>query len=260
MVVGIDPGRAVAAQPMERGEARQLGADLFGYIECIQRMHDTAQIAEVVAQQLAHFGITYFVFSRLAHSTEAFQRGQIIARMHPGWTQRFYAQRDADNNSCLTGRWAGDEPLFWSEAESFRQADARLMRIYRDAQEFGITDGICIPINCPGRFAATASLSGERVDTSPTARAAMRAITLCTHSRLVRIRALETAHRTRLSRREADCLAWVAKGKTDWEIGEILGISESTAHWYVERAKRRLGVSTRIQAVVGAIQEGLIAP
>ena len=30
--------------------------------------------------------------------------------------------------------------------------------------------------------------------------------------------------------REIECLQWVASGKTDWEIGRVLGIAAATAH------------------------------
>lgn len=55
--------------------------------------------------------------------------------------------------------------------------------------------------------------------------------------------------------RERECLELVARGKSDWEISQLLGIGESTVHKHVESAKRRLGVSTRIQAVVWAVQQ-----
>ncbi|MBB6095007.1 DNA-binding CsgD family transcriptional regulator [Povalibacter uvarum] len=57
-----------------------------------------------------------------------------------------------------------------------------------------------------------------------------------------------------LTPRECQCLELVAEGKSDWAIGQILRISEHTAHRHVENAKRRLGVTTRSHAVVRASQ------
>lgn len=54
----------------------------------------------------------------------------------------------------------------------------------------------------------------------------------------------------RLSPRERDCLVFVAQGKSDWEIGMILGVSKTTAHTHIENAKRKLDCRTRAQAVV----------
>jgi LuxR family quorum-sensing system transcriptional regulator CciR len=58
-----------------------------------------------------------------------------------------------------------------------------------------------------------------------------------------------------LTPRQRDCVVLVAQGKSDWQIGRLLGISESTVHKHVEDAKRRFGVSTRIQLVVRSLAD-----
>jgi len=55
-----------------------------------------------------------------------------------------------------------------------------------------------------------------------------------------------------LSRREVQCLHWLAAGKTFSEAAMILDISERTMRFHVGNAKRRLGVSSTMQAVVSA--------
>ena len=63
----------------------------------------------------------------------------------------------------------------------------------------------------------------------------------------------------RVTPREGQVLHWIAAGKSDWEIGQILNISAKTVNFHVERAKRKFGVSTRIQAVLAALRKGLIS-
>jgi DNA-binding CsgD family transcriptional regulator len=77
----------------------------------------------------------------------------------------------------------------------------------------------------------------------------------------VRRRTIETRARERgsLSPRERECLELVARGKSDWAIGRILRISQHTVHRHIESAKRRLGVSTRIQAIVYALYDRQIS-
>ena len=64
---------------------------------------------------------------------------------------------------------------------------------------------------------------------------------------------VERPHKA-LSLRERQCLELVAQGKSDWAIGQILRISEHTVHRYIESAKHRLGVATRVQAIMCALQ------
>ncbi|WP_338076487.1 helix-turn-helix transcriptional regulator [Bradyrhizobium yuanmingense] len=56
------------------------------------------------------------------------------------------------------------------------------------------------------------------------------------------------------SKREISCMRWVAEGKSAWEIGMILGISENTVNFHVKNAMRKLGATGRIQAVAIAIR------
>src|SRR3984893_1028344 len=61
-----------------------------------------------------------------------------------------------------------------------------------------------------------------------------------------------------LPQREVEALTWAARGKTFWEIGEILGLSKRTVEFHLENARRKLGVATRTQALIKAAAGHLI--
>jgi DNA-binding response OmpR family regulator len=61
-----------------------------------------------------------------------------------------------------------------------------------------------------------------------------------------------------LREREVETLTWAARGKTFWEIGEILGLSKRTVEFHLENARRKLGVATRTQALIKAATGHLI--
>ena len=66
------------------------------------------------------------------------------------------------------------------------------------------------------------------------------------------------ALRFRLTAREAEVLYWVAQGKTNRDIGEILGTSPKTVTKHLEHVFEKLGVETRTAAaarVIGALPE-----
>jgi DNA-binding response OmpR family regulator len=66
--------------------------------------------------------------------------------------------------------------------------------------------------------------------------------------------------RTELGQREVETLTWAARGKSSTEIGEILGLSKRTVDFHIERARSKLGVATRVQAVMKATTGQLIDP
>lgn len=62
-----------------------------------------------------------------------------------------------------------------------------------------------------------------------------------------------------LTRREAEVLSWLAKGKTNRDIAEILGISRHTVSKHLEHLFEKLGVETRSAATAIATRQGLAA-
>jgi len=83
---------------------------------------------------------------------------------------------------------------------------------------------------------------------------------------IVRTRLLPKAHAraqrpaVSLSEREIETLLWSARGKTSAEIATILGLSKRTVDFHIDNAREKLGVATRIEAVVKAASSGLIKP
>ena len=63
-----------------------------------------------------------------------------------------------------------------------------------------------------------------------------------------------------LSERERDILTLVAQGKTNWEIGAILNLSEYSVRDYLKDVSKRMQTSNRTHSVTRAIQLGLILP
>ena len=75
------------------------------------------------------------------------------------------------------------------------------------------------------------------------------------HNRLFTLKRMVQETRVDLTPREVECLHWVAAGKSDWQIGQILNISAKTVNYHIENVKRKFGVATRIQAVVAAMRQ-----
>ena len=61
-----------------------------------------------------------------------------------------------------------------------------------------------------------------------------------------------------LTDREAEVLDLVAEGLSNREIGDVLGVSNSTAKFHVRAILAKLGAQTRTEAVVLAARSGLL--
>lgn len=65
-------------------------------------------------------------------------------------------------------------------------------------------------------------------------------------------------NRIKLSTREAECLMWAAQGKTAWEMGNIMNISERTVRFHITNATEKLNAVNTTQSVALAIANGII--
>ncbi|KXX59542.1 response regulator [Rhodococcus sp. LB1] len=71
-------------------------------------------------------------------------------------------------------------------------------------------------------------------------------------------RSMRTSPATALSAREREVLALVAQGNSNQEIADALFISERTARTHVSHIISKLGLSSRIQAALWAIKQGIV--
>jgi len=60
-----------------------------------------------------------------------------------------------------------------------------------------------------------------------------------------------------LSKRECDVLSCLQKGLSNKEIGMVLGISPRTVQKHLQRVYQRLGVESRVEAVVIMQRSGM---
>ena len=65
--------------------------------------------------------------------------------------------------------------------------------------------------------------------------------------------------RPSLTPRELEALRWTMEGKTAWEVGTIMSISERTAVLHLQNAMRKLGSVNKHHAVLKALRLGLLS-
>ncbi|MCE9524232.1 MAG: LuxR family transcriptional regulator [Alphaproteobacteria bacterium] len=121
-------------------------------------------------------------------------------------------------------------------------------------------EGLIVPVFQGAEPKAGFSFGGEKPDTSAMARSMLQVIAHAAIDMTFELNNAKTRPpKPTLSVREEQCLRWVAIGRADADIGNILGISPRTVRFHVDSAKTKLGVTTRIQAVAKALRERMIA-
>jgi DNA-binding NarL/FixJ family response regulator len=77
-------------------------------------------------------------------------------------------------------------------------------------------------------------------------------------SKLSRIMEEEQVGGKDLTPRELQVLSKVVAGKTNAEIGQLLGISEKTVEKHLDKVFKKLDVASRVEAAVLAVREGML--
>lgn len=143
--------------------------------------------------------------------------------------------------------------LVWSEALArFPEIDPELVGRARD---WGLVEGVTLMVASPHKGVGSLfSFSGRVIDNAAHSASLLQHLAPHLHAALLR---LAQAGGIALSEREREILEWVRKGKTNWEIAQIIGISERTVKFHVQNIMFKLDVSSRTHAVAVAMEKGL---
>lgn len=153
------------------------------------------------------------------------------------------------------------KPVRWSEgwgAVSTTEEEQGFLAMMREVE---IGDGFGFPCYGPGGRNAYVGV-GVISETARTDELAVREMHLVAQAVHVRICALTESEQPpakALSTREREILLWVARGKSNGVIADILAISPGTVDTYLRRIYDKLGVSDRTSAAVRGIGMGVIA-
>jgi LuxR family quorum sensing-dependent transcriptional regulator len=182
----------------------------------------------------------------------------------PGWYQELYeSEKLAKNDPVIQYGMSGTRAANWKEISSILRIESGA-RAFDIAGVHGWRNGLVVPIVGPGGYRAVGSLSSAARDNSPTEQALLHLAVLAAHDQLREINRVQAGFSasppSSLTPREREVLKWLMAGKTNWEIGEILAISERTVHFHVNQLRRKLKAGNRAQIVAIAMTLGLVDP
>ena len=227
----------------------------------IERCENRAPIDTLVEEfrdSMTRLGIRYFAcYTHLADPLDPLSDAVIVHNYPHEWV-RVYSEARLNEIDPVV-RYAERNPLPFSwDAPAFREhLSPTQVTLMKAAGAYGLEHGYTMPIHLswmPGALCASLSVvpHAGTVD----ARSCLELQLIASYLYITMNRARDLTSETSsvvLGQRERQCLALVAQGKDDWAIGRLLELSPSTVHTYIERAKQRLQVATRTQAVVQAL-------
>ena len=183
----------------------------------------------------------------------------------PEWREAYDSQNMAYADPTVAHCIAHTIPLIWSP-DIFRTPLQHQM--YEEATSYGLRAGVTLPIHGPAQELGILCLVSDRLpgrQFHDDARQALPKLALMRdivfESAIGFARPSESpAHddEPQLTRREVECLQWIAEGKTSQEIARLLSCSAGTVDFHVINLRKKLDARTRREAVLKGIRMGLV--
>lgn len=235
-----------------------IGQYTFDTIDRLRDATDEATTFGELKAVMTHFGFHALLVSGVPPPGERMEPLVLANGWPQGWSERYMAHDYAADDPTLHRLRQTLSPFLWSETRTPRLSRPQL-RVLDEATEFGLQEGLIIPIHAGFGFEAGVSFGGGKVDLSKQEIAALHMIGLYGYEALRRYSPLCVGESVQvLTPREQECVKWTAAGKTAWEIGQILGISEPTVNQYIKTAARKMNTVSKGHLVARCIRAGLV--
>lgn len=233
------------------------------YISDLQQADTPGAVAEKLLDVTSSFGLTALMAGTVPHpgTPRGQQKDHVLLCDWPlEWLERYVARNYVDHDPVVSHMKHLQAPFQWRDAAEEIKIDRGGEAVMGDAGEFKLRDGLAFPLVTLDGQIVMVSLGGEQVEMSGME---FGMISLVATYAVGRAMQLHTGSdriidHVALTPRERECLKWAAAGKSEWEISQILGISEHTSEKHLLNAKFKLGAVNRVQAVAEAIRRGYI--
>lgn len=223
---------------------------------------DEAALLAAVSDAAVHCGFEKVMVGTQWMSARGDRRFQVLSGYPQEWqfayAQRGYMAVDPTVSHCQSQT----TPLVWSP-QAF--IDAGATELFEEARVHGLDYGVSVPIHEAAGVKTMVSLVRDKpLNSSPHEEAELvkagELVGNMAHfsfRRLLRPQIRGVLPR-QLTPSEITVLRWVANGKTAWEIGSLMNVTEATVNFHMKNAMRKLDVVKGPQAIAAAFRLGLL--
>jgi LuxR family transcriptional regulator/LuxR family quorum-sensing system transcriptional regulator CciR len=225
---------------------------------------DHSHLADLVLAFVRPRGIGHFAYQHLPPLGAP--DANVFRLRNEGFSQELFdiymAGRAAGTTPVVAHVRANPEPVYWDEIESRRaltECEKAHVGMLRAA---GAVNGLSMQLFGPhGRNGIVAlGLEPGRTRLDGETLRAVQTACQSAHQRYCALLLPTLGETPELSPREAEVLAWIAQGKSNATVGQILGISAHTVDAHLRRIYLKLGVFDRVSAALRGLGFGLIQP
>jgi len=230
---------------------------------CESKASSIESITAGFRRALEELGFRYFACCSHVDPLDPPSHAIVVHNYPATWVRQFSDEKLYRIDPVLQHAGSHLTPFFWDAAFPAHAITTAQRRVLAEAELLGLAHGYTIPIEVswmPGALRASCSVVPDDENIEPRSYTTVQIMALYLYASASRARVpCNTVLSVELTPRERECLTLAAQGKGDWTIGRVLCLSEHTVHSHIEKVKQRLGVSTRVQAIVQSVMTGQIS-
>lgn len=179
------------------------------------------------------------------------------------WVDQYISNDIVNLDPVLLASQRTNVGFCWDQMHELISISQPQREAFERGQKLGLINGFTVPANVPGEFSGSCNFVVASQCEVPRANFPMAQLVgsfafQAARAMVLRMRSLPDELPVQLTSRQLECIVLVARGKTDWEIGKILGISEETVKQHIADARMKYDVPKRIQVVMRAIFDGRV--
>lgn len=238
-----------------------VATQLIRVVEAVRNVDDLTMVMAMVATDL---GFQYFA---LTHHVDIVAASGSAIRLHnypASWADYYDGNALGVCDPVHRASHVTSVGFAWSRMPMMIPLTAQDRQMLARGRREGIGDGFTVPAHVPGEARGSCSFANDAGRPMPEAMLPL--------AQLAGAFAFEAARRLWSGRgqmpippapiltdRQRDCLLWAARGKSDWETGRILGVSEETVTSHLKHALERYDVGKRTLLAIRALFDGTLS-
>lgn len=237
-----------------------VSTELIGFASECEAAQSLGVLEAIWRRRMGELGFTFAALGVHADPLRPDRATYVFQNYPEEWIEHFSAQRYHLVDPVFRAAESGAGEFVWTDPEFLQPLSWRQRRILNEASEVGLRHGRTHTLASIRHLKASGSLVAGEPDMPENVYAAGKLTNLVVHHRAAQLCAAVTPQFAELRRRERQCLELCASGLTDADVARESSIGIATVRRHIERARVRLGASTRIQAAARAINSGQIKP
>ncbi|MBX9462781.1 MAG: LuxR family transcriptional regulator [Aquamicrobium sp.] len=229
--------------------------ELFAAISAIDDSPSSDRALEVFQGVLNRYGLNSFLITGLPVPQDSEWHREIL---HDGWASEWFARYESEGHflydPCAARSRLAAEPFLWHELRAGRLT-TRASLVMDEAAEFGMKDGLCVPIHMPLSGPAVVTAASDRMEIPPGAMPLIEALCVHLFRKISRLESKSGAEEGKpLTPRERELLEWSADGKSADDISCILGVTTNTVESHHRNIREKLNAINVAHAIVKALR------